>query len=174
MRLTGREWQQRGNLCPSSAVATTAGFRVANRHFSREDLRRLSLRHRSVRIRRENHVHARARVPRVPKKPKPLPLTRARRRRACLGTGRPPHTRAMAGSPVRRLRKTGARDPTTGEVVVTPRLPPVAGASKPPGRRPAGSGSPLALSAQRRRGRSPLPRTWDEMSSGKGCEGCRQ
>ena len=39
----------------------------------------------------------------------------------------------MAGSPMRRLRKTGALDPTTGEVVVIPRLPPVAGASKPPG-----------------------------------------
>ena len=34
---------------------------------------------------------------------------------------------------MRRLRKTGARDPTTGEVVVIPRLAPVAGASKPPG-----------------------------------------
>jgi hypothetical protein len=31
---------------------------------------------------------------------------------------------------MRRLRRTGARDPTTGEVVVIPRLPPVAGASK--------------------------------------------
>ena len=39
----------------------------------------------------------------------------------------------MAGSPMRRLRKTGALDPTTGEVVVIPRLPPVAGASKPLG-----------------------------------------
>ena len=34
---------------------------------------------------------------------------------------------------MRRLRKTGARDPTTGEVVVIPRLPPITGASKPPG-----------------------------------------
>jgi hypothetical protein len=34
---------------------------------------------------------------------------------------------------MRRLRKTGALDPTTGEVVVIPRLPHVAGASKPPG-----------------------------------------
>jgi hypothetical protein len=39
----------------------------------------------------------------------------------------------MAGSPIRRLRKTGALDPTTGEVVVIPRLPSVTGASKPPG-----------------------------------------
>jgi hypothetical protein len=34
---------------------------------------------------------------------------------------------------MRRLRKTGALDPTTGEVVVIPRLQPVTGASKPPG-----------------------------------------
>ena len=34
---------------------------------------------------------------------------------------------------MRRLRQSGALDPTTGEVVVIPRLPPVAGASKPPG-----------------------------------------
>jgi hypothetical protein len=38
----------------------------------------------------------------------------------------------MAGIPMRRLRKTGALDPTTGEVIVIPRLPPVVGASKPP------------------------------------------
>jgi hypothetical protein len=34
---------------------------------------------------------------------------------------------------MRRLRKTGAVDPTTGEVVVIPRLPSVTGANKPPG-----------------------------------------
>jgi hypothetical protein len=34
---------------------------------------------------------------------------------------------------MRRLRKTGTVDPTTGEVVVIPRLPAVTGASKPPG-----------------------------------------
>jgi hypothetical protein len=39
----------------------------------------------------------------------------------------------MAGSPTRKLRKTGALDPTIGEVVVIPRLPPVVGASKPDG-----------------------------------------
>jgi hypothetical protein len=34
---------------------------------------------------------------------------------------------------MRKLRKTGAVDPATGEVVVIPRLPAVTGASKPPG-----------------------------------------
>ena len=34
---------------------------------------------------------------------------------------------------MRRLRKTGARDPTTGEVIVIPRLPPITGSSKPLG-----------------------------------------
>jgi hypothetical protein len=65
------------------------------------------------------------------------------RRKPCLshareGTRLPRHPTpatysGMAGSPMRRLRKTGALDPTTGELVVIPRLPPVAGASKPPG-----------------------------------------
>jgi hypothetical protein len=34
---------------------------------------------------------------------------------------------------MRRLRKSGAIDPATGEVVVIPRLPPATGASRPPG-----------------------------------------
>jgi hypothetical protein len=34
---------------------------------------------------------------------------------------------------MRRLRKTGATDPTAGEVDVMPRLPSVTGANKPPG-----------------------------------------
>ena len=34
---------------------------------------------------------------------------------------------------MRRLHKTGARDPTTGEVIVIPRLPPITGSSKPLG-----------------------------------------
>jgi hypothetical protein len=34
---------------------------------------------------------------------------------------------------MRRLRKTGTLDPTTGEVVVIPRLPSVTGVNKPPG-----------------------------------------
>jgi hypothetical protein len=58
------------------------------------------------------------------------PHTRAQR--ACLCTGRPPHTRPMASSPIRKLRKTGAVDPD-GNVVTIPRLPSVTGAHKPPG-----------------------------------------
>jgi hypothetical protein len=45
---------------------------------------------------------------------------------------RQPHIPVMAGSPVRRLRKTGAVDPG-GNVVTIPRLPSVAGSNKPPG-----------------------------------------
>lgn len=39
----------------------------------------------------------------------------------------------MPGSPIKSARKVGAVDPTTGEVVAFPFLPPVTGASKPPG-----------------------------------------
>jgi hypothetical protein len=63
-----------------------------------------------------------------------LSHTRARMR-ACLSTGRPPLTQTMAGSPMRKLRKTGALD----QVVVIPRLPPVAGGHKPPGMGPGGA-----------------------------------
>ena len=64
----------------------------------------------------------------------PGPHSHAREEtRACLGTRRPAHTPAMTGSPMRRLRQSGALDPDTGEVIVIPRLPRVAGASKPPG-----------------------------------------
>src|SRR5215472_5507175 len=56
----------------------------------------------------------------------------ARARHACLSYGRPPHSRPMASSPMRRLRKTGAVD-QDGKVVTIPRLPSVAGSNKPPG-----------------------------------------
>jgi hypothetical protein len=39
------------------------------------------------------------------------PPHRRARRLACLSCGRPPHTRPMASSPMRKLRKTGAVDP---------------------------------------------------------------
>jgi hypothetical protein len=48
-----------------------------------------------------------------------------------LGSWRPPHTPAMAGSSMRRLRKTVVNQ--DGNVVTIPRLPPVAGADRPPG-----------------------------------------
>ena len=59
------------------------------------------------------------------------PHTRAKRR-ACPSAERQPHTRVMASSPMRKLRKTGAVD-ADGNVVTIPRLPSVAGAHKPPG-----------------------------------------
>jgi hypothetical protein len=49
-----------------------------------------------------------------------------------LGAWSLPHIRAMASSPMRKLRKTGAVD-QDGNVVTSPRLPSVTGAHKPPG-----------------------------------------
>jgi hypothetical protein len=48
--------------------------------------------------------------------PSPL-LTRAREKGTALAPGTPrlPHARAMAGSPMKRMRKAGITDPVTGE-----------------------------------------------------------
>ena len=56
---------------------------------------------------------------------KPPPHTRASRR-PCLGSHRPPHARAMAGSPMKRMRKAGVTDPVTGELIPFPYMPRVA------------------------------------------------
>src|SRR5262249_3240107 len=69
----------------------------------------------------------------APNAPKGNPNdSHARAGQACLSYGRPPHTPVMASSRMRRLRKTGAVD-QDGNVVIIPRLPPVAGSNKPPG-----------------------------------------
>jgi hypothetical protein len=52
-------------------------------------------------------------------------LTRARELGACLSTGRPSHTRAMAGSPLKRQRKLGVRT-AEGSVIAFPHMPRVA------------------------------------------------
>jgi hypothetical protein len=51
-----------------------------------------------------------------------FPLTGAREGRACPTARRPPHTRAMTGSPLKRQRKAGVVDPVTGELVPFPYL----------------------------------------------------
>ena len=50
------------------------------------------------------------------------PLTGAREKPACPTVRRPPHTRAMTGSPLKRQRKAGVVDPVTGELVPFPYL----------------------------------------------------
>ena len=59
-----------------------------------------------------------------------VPLTRAGS--LLLAAWSPPHIRAMASSPMRKLRRTGAVD-TDGNVLTIPRLPSVTGAHKPLG-----------------------------------------
>jgi hypothetical protein len=66
-----------------------------------------------------------------PHRGKATPHTRAGGR-ACPSAERQPHTRVMASSPMRKLRKTGAVDPD-GNVVTIPRLPSVTGTHKRPG-----------------------------------------
>jgi signal transduction histidine kinase len=70
------------------------------------------------------------RVPGKGNAPESSPHTRARS--LLLAACSPPHIRAMASSPMRKLRKTGAVD-QDGNVVIIPRLPSVTGANKPRG-----------------------------------------
>src|SRR5262245_39225172 len=51
--------------------------------------------------------------------------------RPCLGTHRLPHAPAMAGSPIKRMRKAGVTNPVTGERIPFPYMPRVA--DLPPG-----------------------------------------
>ena len=57
--------------------------------------------------------------------------SQARASHACPVYGHPPHTPAMASSPIRKLRKTRAVD-QDGNVVIIPRLPSISGSNKPP------------------------------------------
>jgi len=50
---------------------------------------------------------------------------------ACLRAYRLPHARAMAGSPLKRMRKAGVTHPVTGELIPFPYMPRVA--ELPPG-----------------------------------------
>jgi hypothetical protein len=59
------------------------------------------------------------------------PLTHPRAKGAPAGHRPPAHSPAMASSPARRLRKTGAVD-QDGNLVTVPRLPTVSGANKLP------------------------------------------
>src|SRR5262249_28630695 len=68
------------------------------------------------------------------------------RERACLSVGRPPHTPAIAISPIRKLQKISAID-QDGNLVTTSRLPSVAVANKPPGWNRRSAAARLSISS---------------------------